>query len=647
MKFLNLLHKFTSSLLGWAPITFVIAICPGVTAAIISTWEDTSKYQKTNAIPEDIIGNVFLLSVLLFLGVLIVYAAGATVLKIWKQRSVIDTIKVFNKYGLILWIVPLFLTFEIENLAKNHPIVTLFTSATIAIICGVYTYRLALSSSRFSGIKPKYVTLFSMFIILAAATAFAVTIFKFQVVQHQALKTGNFDLGVYVNTLWNSLHGSFLKTEFVRGGYHIYAHFDPILILFSPVMLFNPSPENALLTQTIWLALGVFPIYLITMHHLNKNWIAIALCITYLLYPGIHGMSMYEFHSLALAGPFLLWSLYFIETKRLKLYFVSLILLLLTREDLSFIMFFVGFYIFYDKKYLRLGITTMILCIIYFVTVKSTIMTADDSYSYDYYFSKIRLEDKSLAYSMLVTLFTNPMHLVRQVLAEHKVLYVLQLLVPLAFLPLLGGKRLFTCLYGIAITFLVSRKAVCSIAYQYPTFLYPFFFAMVPAVLSNIEEFTLVKKFNIHSNRLVAALAIAILASTVCVSYNFGVFHENTAFRAGHSKFERIPTEKKQKRYKVVKKLQTMVPDESSVSATLFIGTHFAIRDSIFQFKKLEETDYYIVYDSDIRDKFLRKKYKKFLRKMPYDLIFNEMNLKLFIRRDLNKGKYPVLRISR
>ncbi|MBN2717603.1 MAG: DUF2079 domain-containing protein [Deltaproteobacteria bacterium] len=651
---LEFTHKMLDSAMQWLPLTFIIALSPGVTIAILTFINEAPQFLSSNEMPKlllpTMLPTMMIISAtsigLVFLG----YLVTATLLRLKKQISPVTTFRTLNRYAMIVVTVPLFLSFEVADLAKKHPFYVIFLGALIAAIVMIWVYRLAghrLPRAVSWSISPRWARLITIVVILAAAGTFAWRILELQFIQHQNLRTGNYDLGVYVNTLYNSIHGRFLKCTIVPGGYHIYAHFDPILVLFSPVMLIHPSAETVMITEAVWIALGVIPLYLIAIHHLNRNWFAALLCFSYLLYPAIHGLTMYDFHSLSLAGPFILWAMYFVDTRRYALYFVTLVLLVLTREDLSLIMLFTGFYLFYSKQSLKAGIATIALCLIYFVTVKLTIMATDEQFSYEYYFDRLEIGKRGLLESIIITVLTNPLYIARGALIEGKLVYLLQLLVPLLGLPLLAGKRLWICFYGLVVTALVTRQALYSIAFQYATFLYPFFFALTPLVVKNLEASSFFKKFGLHYRKSVAAIAAGIFVSTLCLSYNYGVFHETSAFRAGHSAFNRNPTPAMIERYRSVEKVKAIIPADASLSASLFVGVHFAAREQFYQFKHLNNTDYYLVLDRDVQDKKIRPKYKKFLNEMDYDLIFSENGIKLFIKQELNQGRHKVLRINR
>ena len=53
---------------------------------------------------------------------------------------------------------------------------------------------------------------------------------------------------------------------------------------------------------------------------------------------------MFDFHSLSLVVPTLMWSIYCIDTGRIKTYWAVLFVMLITREDISLLSCFIGVY---------------------------------------------------------------------------------------------------------------------------------------------------------------------------------------------------------------------------------------------------------------------------------------------------------------
>ena len=101
------------------------------------------------------------------------------------------------------------------------------------------------------------------------------------------------------------------------------AHFDPILLLLAPAYLIAPNAETLLIIQSVWLASGAIPLFLLASRVIRSSWVALVIAGAYLLHPALHGINMYEFHSLALVVPLLFWVVYLLERQRIVGYWVA------------------------------------------------------------------------------------------------------------------------------------------------------------------------------------------------------------------------------------------------------------------------------------------------------------------------------------
>src|SRR6185369_6347467 len=125
-------------------------------------------------------------------------------------------------------------------------------------------------------------------------------------VNHHALNTRTIDLGYYDNIFYQSSHGHPLACSFIKAGYHGSAHFDPLLVVLSPLYLLYPRAETILVLQAVWLGSGVVPVYLLARDKTESRVAGLVVAAMYAAYPALHGANMYEFHSLTLLSPLVL-----------------------------------------------------------------------------------------------------------------------------------------------------------------------------------------------------------------------------------------------------------------------------------------------------------------------------------------------------
>jgi uncharacterized membrane protein len=429
------------------------------------------------------------------------------------------------------------------------------------------------------------------------------------ITNHHSLNTRTTDLGYYDNIFWNSIHGKFLGCSFIRAGYHGSAHFDPLLVLISPLYLLYPRAEFLLVLQSVWLGAGVVPLYLLARHKLQRRLPAVAIAAMYAVYPALHGANMYEFHSLSLIAPVLLTLLWLLEIGAYRAYYIVLAPALLCREDIALLMCFVGAYAIYTRKakMVRLGWITILVSLVYFAVVKKFFMTSADifmsgpeAYSFAYYYEDL-IPNKNGLGGMLVTLATNPVFVIRNMLSEPKIHYMLVLFMPVLFLPAVAKPGRVMMLYGLLFTLLASRTAVYSPHFQYSCIILPVIFALTPTALRDIEDGRLSRALGLDGPRLSRALVAGAFTASLLVSWKFGGVLENTAFRGGFMKVSRSIDDKERETYAWVKENAAKIPRTAVVGTTNRLGAHVSNRRTAYFYPEHQNVDYLFIDEAELR----------------------------------------------
>ena len=222
-------------------------------------------------------------------------------------------------------------------------------------------YKLELSS----------VILLFMYFLYSAVLSY-VTILRYL-----AFKTTAFDLSVYTQVIWNTLHGLpfyyTLETNVVPTYNYLSLHFVPILVIIMPFYYLFPYPQTLLTLQSMILGAGIFPLYGLAYRLLNNKSLSLLFALFYLIYPPLHGVNWFDFHVEAFTPLLVLAVFYSLETKKIKLLYISTILLLLVIEFTPIIaitIFVIMLLIKINDKYIMKHILILlILSIIYFFTI--------------------------------------------------------------------------------------------------------------------------------------------------------------------------------------------------------------------------------------------------------------------------------------
>ncbi|EYF02109.1 DUF2079 domain-containing protein [Chondromyces apiculatus] len=459
---------------------------------------------------------------------------------------------------------------------------------------------------------------------------------RLSITNHHALNTRAIDLGYYDNIFYQSVHGKPLSCTLIRGGWHGSAHFDPLLVILSPLYLLYPRAEMLLVLQAIWVGSGVVPLYLIARDKLGKRLPSVVVAALYALYPALHGATMYEFHSLTLLSPLILWVLYFLERGWLRAYALMLIPTLLLREDVPLLLCFVGLYAIVSRRpgYARVGWLTILVSAIYFVVVKRYIMpspgifmTGKDAHSYAYYYEDL-IPNKNGVGGLIVSVISNPAFVLKHIFAEAKVRYFLTLFLPLAFLPFFARKGRVMLAYGMLFCFLASRTAVFSPAFQYSSTIIPIAFALVPMALQQLEDGRLPSALGLDARRMSrAALGIAFAASLL-LSWKFGGFVANEAFRGGFSRVTRKLSPDQEQTYAWLKEQVDSLPMAASVGVTNKLGPHASNRKDVYFYPGQGTVRDWLLLDEGELKEADRNKHQQRVQKGDYRLVSRHKSTK-------------------
>ena len=186
-----------------------------------------------------------------------------------------------------------------------------------------------------------------LYIIIFAGLAFNL---------HNGMRTHRSDLGQIAQAVWNSSRGRFV--EMTDNGFvatRLTDHVEPILALISPVLWFWEDVKALLLLQVVVVAVGVWPLYALTVRRLDtllspreqqQIWqieplrqltrpLAFALAIAYLLTPQLQSALLTEFHAAPLAVPLILWAFWAIDARRPWPMAVAILLMAAVKEEMA------------------------------------------------------------------------------------------------------------------------------------------------------------------------------------------------------------------------------------------------------------------------------------------------------------------------
>lgn len=553
--------------------------------------------------------------------------------------GIADSFRRTNRWAYILLILPLATVLGVPKIEGKHGVFVLFVSLTIIALIMLFLHRILprwvkpedepFQPAR----KPKAALTF----FIASVTAYIGLIGFYAVIDHHNLGTAIYDLGIYDNAVWQTAHGHFLDCTFIKGGNHVSAHFDPIIGVVALIYRIYMHAETLLILQTVWLASGAIPIYLLARRRLKNEWFGALLALVYLMSPGLHGINMFDFHSLALIVPNIMWAVYLLDTGGFKRYWVVILALLLTREDISLICCFIGAYAILSGR-TRTGLVTILVSMVYLYIAKVHVMASTDllmasdnsSYSYAYYYTEMIPHKKEGTRGLIISALTNPLYAAQVATKEEKLLYFAHLLLPLLCVPFAAGRKLILSVYGLLFIGLASRKHVYSLHFQYSALLLPMLFAAAPDGLARVVDSPRMKALGFERARLAWTLMLGMVAATLVTTVKYGVIFPNTSFKAGWNRLSRLPTQEMRERYARVKEIAAFIGPDAAVSVTSAVGPHMSNRRKAYHWPTVNDADY-LVLSSEMKKEDERR-LKRLRDKKQFRLIDDVAGIALYQR---------------
>ncbi len=340
--------------------------------------------------------------------------------------------------------------------------------------------------------RQKYLVL--LFIIAYLATFSTIAYLKYR-----SFSFYDIDLSVLNQTAWNTVQGKIIghtpgEATILNGG-HVFL----ILLLIAPLYALFTSPLTLLFLQTLALASGAWPIYLLG-RDLIKPAAGLVLAFVYLIYPALNYVNLFEFHLIAFATPFLLYMFLFYVRKRWLLFLLFTLLALSCREDVAIPVFAFGLValirIFQGsrrdwKTKMKWALLPMLFGVAWFIACVKFVQP----YFRDPSIATASNETEMLGFyswlgnssgEILRTIFFQPAKVLRGILIPSKLKYLKDLFLPLAFLPILSPTNLLMVVFSLAEGLLSQRSTHFSIRYQYSSIITPFIFISAVYGLRNL-----------------------------------------------------------------------------------------------------------------------------------------------------------------
>jgi uncharacterized membrane protein len=407
--------------------------------------------------------------------------------------------------------------------------------------------------------------------------------------QHFRLQTMGWDLGIENNLVWNAAHFNrpLFKTSVIGGpdSTHIGLHETYISYLIGIFYRLVPKPETLLVLQAALIGGAAIPLYAFARRHLGA-WTSCLLSILLLLYAPLHGSNLYDFHYLPFAPFYLWWCLWALESRRNVMSVIAVTLTLANREDMSALVIVLGLYLVLTGERPRAGLIVAAIGGIYFVAIKLILMPhfLNGYPAYLNQYEGLLPEGDNSFGGVIKTVIGNPAFTVTNMIEHDKIVYLLEIFTPLAFLPWRRPVGLLCSIPGFIFTMLATRyPPLIQISFQYTAYWTSFLFMAIVANLAWLRRREAVGIGAATISR--RAWLVTLTAGILITSYQFGiVFQRHTAaggfspFRVGVSEMDRI-------RHADLYSLIAKIPGDASVAASEGLVAQISSRKNAYSLR--------------------------------------------------------------
>ena len=407
------------------------------------------------------------------------------------------------------------------------------------------------------------------------------------VTRHLALQTHALDLGYYVQVVWSigRGHGAYVTLPPM----HAWGdHFSPVLYLLVPLGWLAPGGTALLLTETLVFAAGGVAVFRYAARrlapHAGAPRVAAAFALLFLLNPSLHGINIRAIHPQAFAIALLPAAALAFDARRYGWCAAALLVALGGREDCAIAVVGFGVWLALARGRWVLGAAV--------AAASVALLFADILWVMPYFrgspyphLGRYPHLGASLG-EILLTLATRPWQWIGVVLSVKKIVYLLALLAPLGFLPLLAPRVLAAALPGLAMNLLALDPILINHRGQYQSFILPFL------VLAAVDGYARLRSWQGQGHPRLpipagAALAFAFVAS---VALTARTVNDLTVTRWMPAPWQRA-----------ARTLAREIPAGAVASVNERLVPHLAMRREVYIFPSgLERAEYVLDFDIQV-----------------------------------------------
>jgi uncharacterized membrane protein len=327
--------------------------------------------------------------------------------------------------------------------------------------------------------------------------------------QHENFGTFGYDMGLYDQGIWLV---SRFKDPFVtiRGLNFFAHHVNLITLLFVPAYWLGAGPHFLYLVETVWMALGALPLFLLARERLASGWLAVAVAGSFLLYPALEWINWWHFHPDALIITPLLFAWWLASRRRWGWFAVAVAVALACKEDAALAVLMLGLVLAVLGQR-RAGLVTAAAGAGWFLVATKVVIPAAGGGAGPFYQELFPGFGDSLG-EIVWNLVAHPSRLLGLATLPDRLTYFWQIMAPVAFFPLAAPLVLLISVPQTVINVASGHALTHDIHYHYSAIV------LTGVFLATVEGMAWIGRGPGTRRALVAALLATSLAANVAWS---------------------------------------------------------------------------------------------------------------------------------
>lgn len=452
-------------------------------------------------------------------------------------------------------------------LCRNQPSDFLICLAVSVIYALFVIYFLRQNRELLAAWRPgrRTILICSIFFALLCGTVIALI----TCLRYRTFSSPNYDFGLFCNMFHYmkkcGLPLSTSERDVLLS--HFAVHISPVYYLLLPFYALFPSPLTLQIGQAVALAAGIIPVLLLAKHFRLSAKVTLLCAVLYCFYPALSAGTFYDLHENCFLPLFLLFTFYFFESGRYPLMYVSAALVLSVKEDAAFYLLIFALYLLLSRRNLLHGGILAAVSLGYFFLCQHLLNRYGLGMMVNRFDNLIPSAEEGLI-GAVHTALVNPGYLLTQLFSSkeggwEKIQYLLQLLLPLGFLPFCTKKpSRWLLLAPVLFNLLTMYVYQYQIGFQYHFGITAF---LIYAMMGNLTELHVSARQTLLSLAAVFCLCLWIFTVWTRAGNYLVRYHDGA------------------ETYQQMEEILDTLPEDASLCVSTFLLPHVADRDFVFE----------------------------------------------------------------